>query len=139
MLKAFTIGYGGRHPNELIRLLVQAGVRTVADVRLKPDRANMGAYTKAKSSDKGIEKLLRAEGINYVSFVELGNIFIEFDDWRDRYWSLLASSGDLLVHCLLDVTPTPFCLLCAEKNADECHRKQIADYLTHKGWQFQHL
>lgn len=128
-MKIFTIGYGGRSQNELTDLLKQNSVRTVVDVRLRPDRASMGIWAKAKTSDKGIEKTLTEEGIEYRSLIELGNIFLDFPDWQERYTRLLDQAGDLLLDGLTDA-PRPFCLLCAEKQEADCHRKIIADYLV---------
>jgi hypothetical protein len=41
-MKFYTIGYGGRAPDEFASLLVLHGVRSIADVRIHPDRASMG-------------------------------------------------------------------------------------------------
>jgi uncharacterized protein (DUF488 family) len=81
----FTIGYGGRQPREFVDLLQQHHVRTVVDVRLRPDRADMGVYGKARTPDKGIQKLLTEAGMDYVSLVELGNPLRDFPDWRACY------------------------------------------------------
>jgi len=128
----FTIGYGGRSPDELVRLLRSHGVRTVLDVRLRPDRAGMGAFVKARTADKGIQTLLAAVDIQYRSLPELGNLFLDFDDWRDRYGELLMKAGDLLTVRLSDATP-PVCLLCAEKRAADCHRRLIAEHVERTG------
>lgn len=136
--KIFTIGYGGRTPEDFALRLQQASVRTVIDVRLRPDRSSMGAYCKAKSNDKGIEKLLASAGIGYRSLPELGNLFLDYPDWRERYATLLERAGDLLTERLADV-PEPFCLLCAERHAPDCHRLQLAEYLTRKGHEIEHL
>lgn len=78
MTKVFTVGYGGRTKDEFLALLKAHGVKTVVDIRLRPDRASMGIWVKAKTADKGIESWLAAAGIAYRSLVELGNVFLDF-------------------------------------------------------------
>ncbi len=89
----YTIGYGGRAPAEFTSLLVQHGVRSIADVRIHPDRASMGSYVKARTPDKGIEKLLADQGIAYRSILELGNMFRDLDDWHRPYRALFRTRG----------------------------------------------
>jgi uncharacterized protein (DUF488 family) len=138
-MKFFTIGYGGRAPEEFVGLLVRHGVRAVADVRIRPDRANLGAYVKARTPDKGIEKRLGDRGIAYHSILELGNLFKDLDDWRPPYRALFERSGDLLV-ARLEGLPEPFCLMCAERRVVECHRQVIAEFLVaNRGWTVEHI
>jgi uncharacterized protein (DUF488 family) len=137
-MKFFTIGYGGRKPQDLIALLRKAGVRTVVDVRLRPDRTSMGFYAKAKSPDKGIEGLLNAAGIGYRSLPELGNLFLDSEDWPRLYEELIQKAGALLTRRLREVAE-PFCLMCAEKRVAECHRRMIADFLVVQGHEVEHL
>ncbi len=137
-MNIYTIGYGGRKPQEFIELLKANGIRSVVDVRLRPDRSSMGAYVKAKDPAKGIEGLLSSSGFLYFSFIELGNVFLEFDDWKGRYAALMDNSGNLLTERLSKVT-VPFCLMCAEKDPNKCHRMIIAEYLAKKGCDVEHI
>jgi uncharacterized protein (DUF488 family) len=137
-VKCYTVGYGGRSQRDFVSLLKQEGIKTVVDVSLRPDRAAMGAYVKAKAEDKGIQRLLADSNIGYFSALELGNIFFACKDWRDRYRQLLDNSGDLLTARLQEI-PMPFCLMCAEKSVTECHRREIANFLVRKGWQVEHI
>lgn len=135
----YTIGYGGRSREELVELLQKNGVRTLVDVRLRPERASMGIQVKAKTADKGIERMLTEAGIGYRSLIELGNIFLEFENWQELYRQLLETSGDLLTLRLSDL-PQPICLMCAEKLVSNCHRQQISEYLVNnKGADAVHL
>ena len=138
MTTVYTIGYGGRKPEELIQQLKEKGIEAVVDVRLRPDRASLGIYAKAKDPAKGIEGLFAKANIAYHSLVELGNLFQNYDDWNERYTQLLSLAGDLLTRRLKEIS-TSYCLLCAEKSADQCHRKIIADYLAKKGFQIEHI
>lgn len=132
MKEFVTIGYGGRTPDDLLRRLREAGVHVVVDVRLRPDRASMGVYTKARDPAKGIAALLAGPGLEYVSLPELGNLFLGYDDWALRYRELLERAGDLLL-ARLDEIPGRLALLCAEKRSADCHRREIADFLVRRG------
>jgi uncharacterized protein (DUF488 family) len=139
-MKIHTIGYGGRATQDFLELLKAHGIATVVDVRLRPDRSSMGTYAKAKTPDKGIEHLLASAGIHYVWMQELGNVFVGMNDWSQRYQRLMDQAGDLLVDRLLHLPdPQPFCLMCAEKHAEECHRKVIADHLVNYGHEVTHI
>lgn len=137
-MRVLTIGYGGRPPTEFVRLLQEAGVRTVADVRLRPDRASLGWYKFTGKPDTGIEKLLAGAGIGYTSLPELGNLFLGLADALDRYATFFDRAGDLLVGRLLELSG-PVCLLCAEKKPADCHRRPIAEYLGRLGHEVSHI
>lgn len=138
-MRFYTVGYGGRRPALFVDLLVGHGVRAVVDVRIRPDRASMGAYVRAGSPDKGIERLLADRGIAYHPILELGNLFRDLDDWHAAYRTFFELAGHLLVG-RLEGLPEPFCLMCAEKHVAECHRRVIADFLVAtRGWSVEHI
>jgi len=128
----FTIGYGGRRPSEFVDILQRNQILTVADVRLRPQRASMGCYVLAKSPEKGIRGLLGRAGIGYCWVEELGNPFLGHDDWQDRYREWILAEGELRCRKLFDLEE-PVCLLCAEKRISECHRMHVAEFLTRQG------
>ena len=139
-MTAFTVGYGGRPPAEFVGLLTAHGVKTVVDVRARPDKASMGSYALAKDPAKGLAGLLATADIGYVSLPELGNPFLAYPDWQTRYADYLAAAGHLLFDRLTDAIPAPVALLCAEKRVADCHRRHLAEYLTrHRGWSFTHI
>lgn len=137
-MRMFTVGYGGRNPQDFLELLQQHGIQRIVDVRLRPDRASMGVYSKANADTKGIQRLLATHGIAYVSLPELGNVFMGCDDWRPRYERLLDAAGEVLTE-RLRALPLPVCLLCAERQASACHREVIAAYLAQRGYHIEHL
>ena len=138
-MKVFTIGYGDRTKEEFLSLVKSNRINAIVDIRLRPDRARIGFWAKAKTAEKGIEGWLAGAGIGYISLIELGNLFLDCPDWQHRYEKLLSSCGELLTQRLMEI-PGPICLLCAEKKASECHRKIVADFLAkHRGAEIYHL
>jgi uncharacterized protein (DUF488 family) len=135
----YTVGYGGRQPQDFLDVLEQHGIETVVDVRLRPDRTRLRSFVRANEISKGIERLLAKRRIAYVSLIELVNPFMDDDDWRPRYERLINSAGEVLTERLFHL-PGPLCLMCAERRADTCHRWFIAAYLAqHHGFTIQHL
>ncbi len=93
-MKLFTIGYGGRTAQDFLDALIERHIATVVDVRLHPNHAYMGTFVKAKTPDKGIERLLASEGTKYTSDPELfGNPFIDVTDWRAPYQAHVEQHG----------------------------------------------
>jgi uncharacterized protein (DUF488 family) len=137
-MKIYTIGYGGRDTKDFQDALLEKGVRSIADVRLRPDRASMGVYTKTRTSDKGIQKILADVGIGYASIIELGNIFYNSENWQRPYRQLINKTGYLLTDRLYDIE-WPSALLCAERDVNRCHRKVIADFLIEQGFEVEHI
>ena len=137
-MKLYTVGYGGRKPDEFIALLKKHDVEIIVDVRLKPERAFMGVYAKSKDPHKGIQGLLEKASIQYIWIAELGNMFRDIDDWHEKYRRHLDEKGDLVCLKLYELM-MPFCLMCCEKNASGCHRKLITDYLVNRGYEVEHL
>lgn len=137
----WTAGYGGRDPSELVEALKSRGVRSVVDVRLRPDQSRKPTFAKCRANDKGIAKLFGDAGIAYHSIVELGNVFIDCEDWASKYAQLLEAAGPILTVRLSEIEK-PICLLCAERYPNECHRMILAKHLEKTNpekWKFNHL
>ena len=135
----YTVGYGGRQPQDFLDALEQHGIETVVDVRLRPDRTRLRSFVRANEISKGIERLLAERRNAYVSLIELGNPFMDDDNWRPRYERLITAAGEVLTEKLLEL-PGRLCLMCAERRVETCHRWLIAEYLAqHHGFAIQHI
>ena len=131
----YTIGYGGKGRQEFIEALKKLGIETIADVRMAPNRASMGMYVKAKTPQKGIQRMLGEAGIEYVWLEELGNPDREDPEmtlYRTVVWQELPQRTLRLVEL---ATAKVTCLLCAEKDVHRCHRGIIGDFLRKAGWE----
>jgi uncharacterized protein (DUF488 family) len=136
----YTIGYGGRHPQHFVTLLTQANIELVCDVRAEPRRAYRGMYT--FNPDKGsgpLPRLLAQAGIAYKWFPELGNPE-RWDPEIQAFEQLMAQEAERRLQRLRTcVQALRACLLCAEQEAQRCHRRIITAYLTDYGYVVQHL
>ena len=140
MTTLHTIGYGGRHPQDFVTLLTQANIGLVCDVRAEPRRAYRGIYTFNPEKGSGpLPRLLAQVGIAYDWFPELGNPDRQDPEIRAFQQLMIQEAESRLQRLRTDVQVVRACLLCAEQDAQRCHRRIITAYLTAYGYSVQHL
>ena len=135
MGKVKTVGYGGRDPDDLRKLVVDADVTMVVDVR----RYDSGAYLNVYRPDQ-IWKLFHQDGISHVHYGEFGK---PKDMAIDDYVGQVLAGGDqqrilrVLVAACKAFPEASICFLCAEGDVYEkdgktprCHRYYVAEALA---------
>ena len=141
----FTVGHSTREIGELVGLLQESGVRTLADVRRYPASRRHPQFNRGT-----IASSLRAAGIEYVWLPELGGRRTPDEDSPNTAWRSSAFRGyaDYMRTGPFEVAITrlaqtardqPTVLLCAEQAWQRCHRGLIADYLKSRGWEVRHI
>ena len=129
----YTIGHQRKPLATFIGQLREAGVDAVIDVRLR-NTSHLAGYTKRDD----LAFLLREGfGIAYEHHPELAPTSEVFDDYReDQDWAayearflplLVERSTEGVGREILARYRAP-CLLCAEPQADHCHRRLVAEY-----------
>ena len=141
----FSIGHGTRPIEELIAMLRDEDIRTLADVRLFP-----GSRRHPEFGAEPLESVLRAAGIAYVHLAGLGGrreprpdsphralrvaAFRGYADYMDTAEFALAYER---LTGIAGASRTAF--MCAETLWWRCHRRLIADRLTVDGRTVTHL
>jgi len=131
----YTIGYGGLVKEAFRSKLKKRGIKTIVDIRINP-YSFLNRFQRFRNFNETtdcIQNTVCGVGVNYVSLIELGNLFKEYDDWKYRYREFLCVAGTLLVKPLLDLEE-PICLMCSEVDYRRCHRGILADFLVEKGY-----
>jgi uncharacterized protein (DUF488 family) len=132
-MNLMTIGFTRTSAERFFGRLVDAGVRRVIDVRLKP-RSQLAGF--AKSGD--LEFFLRAvSDIDYVHEPLLAPTPDILDayrkkriDWPSYEREFIRLMKHREIEARLD--PTLYdggCLLCSEAEPQHCHRRLVAEYL----------
>lgn len=130
MPKIFTIGFSGKSPDVFMDVLNAARVRAVWDIRLWRTSTHVPFY--------GGDSLATALGPRYEyhpEFAPTSDILAGYKDgritWPDYeriYRELLVARLPTNGMALVDLDRT--CLLCTEKNAQQCHRRLAAEYIA---------
>jgi uncharacterized protein (DUF488 family) len=141
--RVWTIGHGARPGEELVAALVEAGVRTVVDVRRFPGSRRHPQFDQGTFA----EELWRA-GVAYRHAVELGGRR-SAEPGEERFTCVSKAAfrsyaarmgrpefGRALADALSEPAP---CFLCAETLPWLCHRWLIAELLTARGQDVFHL
>lgn len=129
----YTIGYKGKSLRTFIGQLRDAAIDVVVDVRLR-NTSHLLGYTKR---DDLAFLLQEGFGIVYQHHPGLApteEILLDYRKNRDwpayqaRFMPLMAErSSQETGRSILSRYRAP-CLLCAEPNAEQCHRSLVADY-----------
>ncbi len=141
----WTIGHGTRSVDELIHLLAAQSIGRLVDVRTVPRSRHNPQFNRDRLPDD----LTRA-GIGYVHMPGLGGLRRPRPDsvnvgWRNSgfrgyadYMQTLEfqSNLDALVR---QAAGAPTAIMCAETVPWRCHRSLIADALTVRGIDVQHI
>lgn len=130
----FTIGYERRDGEELVGLLLEAGVDILADVREKP------LSRKPDFRRSALEARCEDAGIEYHGWPELGSPEDDrkrlretgdIDAFRRQFRSYAKRHLTEPLDRLAKVANTrTVALLCYERSHDDCHRSDVADLIA---------
>lgn len=135
-IKVFTIGFSKKSARDFFKILQQAGVKRVVDIRLN-NVSQLAGFTKKDD----LEFFLHAiAGIEYIHRPELAPTKEILDGYKkkklswpeyEERFSKLMSQRQLETLVKPDELSNA-CLLCSEPKADKCHRRLVAEYLRSK-------
>jgi hypothetical protein len=140
----FTIGYERARLADVIAALKIAGVKTLIDVRDRPQSRRPGFSKRQLAA--GLEEV----GIRYVGLRALGTPPEGREANRRRQWEkfwrivddrLATAEAELaLDEAAAIAVHSPSCLLCYEADHGICHRSRVADILSVRhGFTLRHL
>jgi uncharacterized protein (DUF488 family) len=126
----FTIGYTGRKIEELLSLLITAGVRTLMDIRQNP----VSMY-RPDLSKTNLKRIVEQRGLRYFHVPELGvprdirakaiktgNREVIWE-WYDQY--VVPTYLGKNLHRFMNSVEHPVALMCVEHDPQECHRHRL--------------
>ena len=134
----FTMGFAKKNARDFFRLLQNAGVRRLVDIRLN-NVSQLAGFTKKDD----LAFFLRAiAGIEYLHRPDLAptkDILdaykkkrIAWGEYERQFKQLMEQRQPERLLSRQDFDRA--CLLCSEPKADQCHRRLVAEYLRNK-WQ----
>lgn len=142
----WTVGHSNRPMAELIGLLADQSISTLADVRRFP-----GSKRQPQFAKDCLESSFRGAGIAYRHFEALGGRRSRSREdspntaWRSESFNAYADhmQTDEFQAALADLmalaASSPTAILCAEVVPWQCHRQLIADALVAQGWEVRHI
>jgi uncharacterized protein (DUF488 family) len=145
--RVYSIGHSTRSTDELVEMLKDAGVTSLADVRAIPRSRTNPHFNK-----DALATALGSQSIDYRHFPALGGRRsaasaprTRNDFWRIQSFRNYADYAQTTafqqafseLELMSRARPTAF--MCAEAVWWRCHRRLIADYFLVRGWDVIHL
>ena len=134
----FTVGYSGKTTEEFLHGIIQAKIKCLIDVR-----ANAVSMYKPDFSKKNLNRILAAEGIEYLHLPDLGvprdirskaigkNHRDDIWDWYDKH--VAKKFGFRNLHRFFNLSEHPVAFMCSELDPTSCHRHRLALALEKSG------
>lgn len=135
-LNIYTTGYEGKTIECFIDTLLLNNIDILIDVREIPNSRKKGF------SKSALEKALKENNIKYVHFKELGspkeirvklhkdNDYSYFFTEYRKYLNTQYETLDIINTAISNNKSLHFCLMCFEKNWEECHRSIVAERIS---------
>jgi uncharacterized protein (DUF488 family) len=141
----FTIGHSTRPLDEFIGLLRSHGVERVIDIRTIPRSRHNPQF-----NGETLGPALRAARIGYVQLKKLGGLRHAKADSKNLGWHNASFRGfadymqtpefeEGLDRAIRLAEEKPSALMCAEAVPWRCHRSMVADALTVRGFDVEHI
>lgn len=133
----YTIGFTQKSAEQFFGLLKRAGVRRVLDIRIS-NTSQLAGFTKAQDLPYFLRALCHAEYVHEPRLAPTRELMERYRkqkggraEFRAGYLKLLAQRrvAETLDRALLE---GPTALLCAEPDAQQCHRSFAAEYLARR-------
>jgi uncharacterized protein (DUF488 family) len=129
-----TIGFAGKTAEEFFRLLEQAQVEDLIDVRLNRG-GQLSGFAKYPDLEYFLEKVARigySHDPRLAPTSELLDTYRDTKDWSAYENGFLALMRDREIPQALDgsVWPRRAALLCSEPGPEKCHRRLVSDLLA---------
>jgi len=144
-MRIWTVGHGTRSIDELIAVLREPGIATLADVRTYP-----GSRRHPQFGQAAVRGSLEAQGIAYLHLPGLGGRrdprpdsphtalrVAAFRGYADHMTTPEFAAERARLEALARERPTAY--MCAETLWWRCHRRMLSDLLTVRGWDVTHL
>lgn len=134
-MKLFTIGFTQKNAEEFFSLLKGSGVERIVDIRLN-NVSQMAAFTKKDDLKYFLREIAGIDYVHLPIFAPSKELLADYrkdKDWdrfEEQFRALISErkpldqiDGSLLLE-------KSCCLLCSEAEAERCHRRLVAEYLS---------
>ncbi len=136
--KIFTLGYAGKNAREFFTILNQAGIRKIIDVRLY-NTSQLAGFTKRQDIEYFLQAIVGAEYIHLPIMAPTKQLLNDYKkgliNWQqyEKQFKPIIARRQIEKH-LVPQDMDMSCFLCSEAEADNCHRRVVAEYLA-EHWQ----
>lgn len=143
----YSVGHSNRPLEELLDLLREFGIRTLADIRRFPGSRRLPHFSR-----ENLAPVLDEKGISYVWMESLGgwrhlqpgatsrNMGLENAGLRAYADYMASREFRAAARTLIELAASAFtAYMCAEALYWRCHRRLLSDYLMAKGLEVVHI